>query len=125
MSAANVLAAAASGNPVAIVASIIPSGPSPRFEGGPLQSGVNAGLARIAAGGAAAQTELDNQNRIRVNDKNAKQWQDVWVNLTPGAIKDKATAQYYVQLDPSGASRISSTLLTAPTGALPQLPPGV
>lgn len=101
MSAATTAIGAVVGGPVgaglgAVIGSLFDGG-SPRYEGGPLVSSVQAALQQIAQGGPTAAAALQ-QFASNPSDKDANQWRDAWQNLIPPILPDAATAAIYVNL---------------------------
>lgn len=101
MSAATTAIGAVVGGPVgaglgAVIGSLFDGG-SPRYEGGPLVSSVQAALQQIAQGGPTAAAALQ-QFASNPSDKDANQWRDAWQNLIPPILPDAATAAVYVNL---------------------------
>lgn len=135
MSVSSTLAAAAdvAQNPVGAAvktfSGILKKG-SPRYEGGPLISTVNNVLSKVAQGGSVARAQLESITPTKLaSDKDHRAWLDIWNNEIPGALRDQATATYYVQLDPSGIGRLppayaSSVNVTSSTPPVSAGPPG-
>lgn len=105
-------------------------GSSPRFEGGPLASTVQGVVGNVSQGGAAASAQLQGLAQIIPNDKDSKAWRDVWQNLIPPAIPDRATWTVYDSLsrkyglaegNPPGsiAGGLDPSTVTPGPGALP------
>lgn len=128
MSAATTAIGAAVGGPTgaalgAVIGSLF-SGGSPRYEGGPLVSTIQAALSQIAEGGPTAAAAL-RQFASNPSDKDANQWRDAWQQLIPPILPDADTAALYVQLSkergytPAVPLRVQPNAGTTPGTALP------
>src|SRR5437660_41064 len=106
----------------ASLASKFISGASPRYQGGPLMSSVQASLSRIASGSTAEIQALYSTSHNPA-EKDRMQWLSVWQNEMPQQPLTEAQKKLAIKLDPAMLSQLAlapTPLLTR--GPVPTVP---